>query len=152
MWAQFPNHSAYPSVESCVWELGTSPSQRRPSRSMGTGSKRCASYLIFLETASRVNIHPVGSYGKIYRGTSLIRNSPPVGPYTVQKPCAQGPMVIRGGWVLLMSEAPLYSVVVNHWRLCIPKFILGGGFQKTSPLNEFGNKTRLVSPRPVADA
>ena len=39
----------------CVWELGTSRPQRRPSLSMGTGSKRCGSYWILLETASRVN-------------------------------------------------------------------------------------------------
>ena len=41
-----------------------------------------------------------------HRGSSLIRNTPPVGPYG--SPMTWGPMVILGGWVLFMSEVPLY--------------------------------------------
>ena len=41
-----------------------------------------------------------------FRGTSLIRNNPPVGPYS-------SPMVILGGWVFLVSEVPLY--VSSTW-------------------------------------
>ena len=42
----------------------------------------------------------------IYRGSSLIRKRLPIGPYRIPMP---GPMVVRGGWVFLMSEVPLYT-------------------------------------------
>jgi len=41
-----------------------------------------------------------------YRGTSIIRNSLPLGPYGRPMP---RPMVILGGGGGLMSEVPLYS-------------------------------------------
>ena len=42
-----------------------------------------------------------------YRVTSLIRNTPPVGPDPAVAVCL-GPMVVLGGGVFLMSEVPLY--------------------------------------------
>ena len=50
-----------------------------------------------------------------YRGASLIRTPPPVGP-------CSGPMhmVILGGWVFLMSEVPLYAMWCFAFRAWIP--------------------------------
>ena len=42
-----------------------------------------------------------------FRGTSLIRNTPPVGPYGSPVPTVYGPMVILGGRLFLLSEIPL---------------------------------------------
>jgi len=41
-----------------------------------------------------------------YRGTSLIRNNPPVGPYCSPPP--KGLWLYEGGGLFLMSEVPLY--------------------------------------------
>ena len=41
-----------------------------------------------------------------YRGTSLIRNTPPVGPYSSRMPRVLGGS--QGGGLFLMSEVPLY--------------------------------------------
>ena len=47
-----------------------------------------------------------------YRGTSLIRNTPLLGPYSRT---IQGPMVVLGGrGVFLMSEVPLYKLICNR--------------------------------------
>ena len=40
-----------------------------------------------------------------YRGASLIRAAPP--RRTLKRPYAQGPMVVLGGWVFLVSQVPL---------------------------------------------
>ena len=42
-----------------------------------------------------------------YRGTSFIRNNPPVEPYS--RPLFKTPKVVLGGLKFLMSEVPLYQ-------------------------------------------
>ena len=50
-----------------------------------------------------------------YRGTSLIRNSPPLGPYRgpYSRPMPRALWWSEGGWRFLMSEVPLYHVVLR---------------------------------------
>ena len=45
--------------------------------------------------------------GRAYRGTSLIRNSPPLGPYSMPVPRAL--WWSQGGMLFLMSEVPLWG-------------------------------------------
>jgi hypothetical protein len=42
----------------------------------------------------------------VYRGTSLMRNHRPLGPYRRTMPVG-----VLGGWVFLMSEVPQYSKI-----------------------------------------
>jgi len=50
----------------------------------------------------------------VYRGTSLIRNSPPLGPYRRPKPMVPG--ASHGGWRFLMGEVPLYATTFSRRR------------------------------------
>ena len=45
--------------------------------------------------------------GDAYRGTSLIKNDPLLGPRTLQYDQAEGPTVVLRGVQFLMSEVPL---------------------------------------------
>ena len=51
------------------------------------------------------------SSGSRYRGTSLIRNTPLLGTYSRT---IQGPMVVLGGGLFLMSEVPLHVGAEPH--------------------------------------
>ena len=63
--------------------------------------------------AMRYRLLPPAVKGK-YRGSSLMRNTPPVGPYSSPMP---RDLVILGGWVFLMIEVPLHHVDHNARRI-----------------------------------
>jgi len=57
----------------------------------------------------------VSGVGLVYRGTSLIRNSAPLGPYSRNMPRAL--WWSWGGGLFLMSEVPLYAYLVDGGNL-----------------------------------
>ena len=91
------------------------PYPTRPHGSLSRSIDTLAAYLPF----SVCDVP--GCVGAYYRGISLIRKRPPLGPYT--RPMS--PMVVSGGGRFLMSKAPLYRTLKRVRCVWLRRSVLG---------------------------